>query len=139
MLGFQKLQQVFRAAKVVDLAKDRIVLGERLPFLAYSREVHRLGKQHVVVAAEVHVGLFPRHHEEILVGCPAGRLGVVLLVLEPQRTGIVEVHIPVKIAQPDDVETEALHRHQIGERRVQRPVARTRSVNRRCQWFVNVL
>ena len=120
IFGVEHLLHVACAAGVIHLAVRRIVLSEWLPRLTHLRKVHVLREEDVVVAAEVRARLLPRRDEKILVRRAAGRLAIILRVLEPQRTRIVRVHVAVKIAQADDVESERFHRGEILHRRVER-------------------
>ena len=80
--------------------------------------------------AEVGAWFLPWRHE-IRVRGAARSFTVVALVLEAEGTRVVGVQVTVKIAEPDDVEAERLHRGNVLYGRVEGFVARTRSVNRR--------
>ena len=72
------------------------------------------------MAAEVHARLFPRHHQEVLVGCAPRGVEVVLLLGKPQRPRVAAVQLEMEVAQADDVQADRAHRHQVLERRVER-------------------
>ena len=83
VLELGHLEQVRRAAQVVDLAVFRMLLDERLARGALGQPEHRLRHHQVVMAADLDAGvLLVRHDQERLVRLPPR--GVVVFGLRRQ-------------------------------------------------------
>ena len=77
----QHRQQIGRRTRVVDRAVLRVLLGERLAFLADLGPIDRAREDQRVVSADVRIGLLARHQQKLAVGVPPAGLEVVVEVL----------------------------------------------------------
>ena len=110
VLELGHLEQVGRAAEVVDLAVLRMLLHERLARVALQQPVDRLRHHQVVVAADLDPGvLLVRHDQERAIRLPLRRL----VVFGLRRQELLALQLAADAV--DDAEDVDAHR--LGRRR----------------------